>query len=482
MMENENNYLNNDMNENNPTLSQDTKVSDQMSEETFAETLNDDAAELVEEPTYDNPMGERIDTSEQDVIPQSQYMQSASANTAPIVDYSSSFMSVEKTKTSKGIKVFAIILAMVIVAVSGLTAGYIFGSNAKPGNNLFSSVDLASKPKNTDESTPAQIYEIGNKSVVGITCYNANGQGSEATGVVYTEDGYIVTNDHIYSEVASPKFKIYTYDGKEYDAEYVAGDTRTDIAILKIVKTDDKFAAATFGNSSECFVGENVVAIGRPMDSTAPSNLTNGIISLLGARVTASNNYSIKSIQTNSAINPGSSGGALFNMYGQVIGITFSKIAGDEYEGIGYAIPSITVKKVADSLIKSGYVTDRARLGISYYDINSVMAEIEKVPCGLQVTTVDSESQLYGQLSAGDTITHINGIKITTTDVILDIIETSKPGDTVALTYTKTNGIVNTVRTVLLEDKGSSSYMKGSGSFDNSQGSNNSEFTFPFGD
>lgn len=479
-MENDNNFLDNPNEEQNDNIynaqnrsaNEDIIVEQQDVREQVLDATN------LNEPSYDNPHGEYVNTTEN-----SHNQQFKGANCAPVVDYSRSYTSTDEPKTKSGMKIFAFILAIIIVAVSGLTVGCYFGSNTRSGTGIFNSLDLASKPKDTDESTPAQIYEIGNKSVVGITCYNTKGQGSEATGVIYSEDGYIVTNDHIYSEVASPKFKIYTFDGKEYNAEYVAGDTRTDIAILKIVNTSDKFSVATFGNSNECFVGENVVAIGRPMDSKTNSNLTNGIISLLGARVTASNNYSIKSIQTNSAINPGSSGGALFNMYGQVIGITFSKIAGDEYEGIGYAIPSVTVKRVADSLIKNGYVTDRARLGISYYDIDSVTAEIENIPSGLQVTSVDSESKLYGKLNEGDTITHINDIKITTTDIILDIIENSKPGDSVSLTYITKGGMTNSISTVLLEDQGSSSYIKNSSqSSNNSQGSNNSEFNFPFGE
>lgn len=478
-MENNNEFLNDQNDEPNTSIPQenDNSINESVYE---SEDHNEDNAidgSNVCEPSYENPNGTANDVCYEK---SSQYSQDM--NIAPVVDYSNSFTTIEKTKTSVGIKIFAFVLAIIIVAVSGLTAGYYFGSNKSIGTGIFNSVDLASKPKDTDESTPAQIYEIGNKSVVGITCYNTRGQGSEATGVIYTEDGYIVTNDHIYREVSSPKFKVYTFDGKEYNAEYVAGDTRTDIAILKVVNTSDKFNVATFGNSNECFVGENVVAIGRPMDAKTSSNLTNGIISLLGARVTASNNYSIKSIQTNSAINPGSSGGALFNMYGQVVGITFSKIAGDVYEGIGYAIPSVTVKRVADSLIKNGYVVDRARLGISYYDIDSVTAEVENIPSGLQVTSIDAESKLYGKLNVGDTITHVNDIKITTTDIILDIIENSKPGDSVSLTYVTTTGSTNSINTILLEDKGSSSYIKNGGQSNSSESSNNSEFTFPFGE
>ena len=386
---------------------------------------------------------------------------------------------------SKGLKIFAIIMAAMIVLSASCVAGYFFGKNS---NNLSNSKDiemsLAAKPKETDELTPAQIYNTVNKSIVGIYIYNAEGKASQASGVVYSKDGYIVTNDHIYSEISSPKFKVYTSDGKEYSATYVAGDKISDLAVLKI--NDGKFSPAVFGNSKELIYGERVVAIGRPNDATADSSITSGIISAVHRRVQTTSSYSASLIQTDSAINPGSSGGALVNMYGQVVGITSSKLAGVEYDAIGYAIPTVTVKRIVEELIKDGKVVSRAKLGISYTAINSVTAELNGLDyTGLSVASVTEDSDLFGKLNVGDVITHVNGVEITNDNVILDIIENSKAGDKISITVVSKNGRATDYDVVLKANIGESSYTTEKipdTSSEESSSSNGGTFDFPFGE
>ena len=386
---------------------------------------------------------------------------------------------------SKGLKFFAIIMAALILLSASCVTGYFFGKNS---NNLSNSKDiemsLAAKPKETDELTPAQIYNTVNKSIVGIYIYNAEGKASQASGVVYSKDGYIVTNDHIYSEISSPKFKVYTSDGKEYNATYVAGDKISDLAVLKI--NDGKFSPAVFGNSKELIYGERVVAIGRPNDAIADSSITSGIISAVHRRVQTTSSYSASLIQTDSAINPGSSGGALVNMYGQVVGITSSKLAGVEYDAIGYAIPTVTVKRIVEELIKEGKVVSRAKLGISYTAINSVTAELNGLDyTGLSVASVTEDSDLFGKLNVGDVITHVNGIEITNDNVILDIIENSKAGDKISITVVSKNGRASDYDVVLKANIGESSYTTEKipdTSSEQSSGSNGGTFDFPFGE
>ncbi len=273
---------------------------------------------------------------------------------------------------SKGLKVFCVVIAAVLLLTGTCTAGYFFGrssvKNSYIGNAV--NVDLSAKPNNTDPNTPAQIYEIVNKSIVGIRVYNAAGEASDASGVIYSKDGYIVTNDHIYSEIGAPEFKVFMYDGTEYNATYVAGDSVSDLAVLKIDAKN--LQAADFGNSNELINGESVVAMGRPNDATDFTSITGGMISLTKRRVKTTSSYTSRLIQTDSAINPGSSGGALVNMYGQVVGITSSKLAGVEYDAVGFAIPTTTMKRVVEQLISDGKVTDRAKLGITYTVIGEV--------------------------------------------------------------------------------------------------------------
>ena len=387
---------------------------------------------------------------------------------------------------SKGLKAFALIMAAVIMLTGASVAGYFLGRNSTgSGTRKNVTVNLAAKPADTDEMTAAQVYEKVNSSVVGITVYNSAGDGSQASGVLYSEDGYIITNDHIYSEVGAPKFKIYTSDGKEYDAKYIAGDQISDLAVLKI--DGSGFTPAQFGNSDEIIYGENVVAVGRPSDATQASSITKGIISSTGRRVKTTSNYSAKLIQTDSAINPGSSGGALVNMYGQVIGITSSKLAGVSYDAVGYAIPTKTMKRICEELIKNGKVVSRAKLGITYTAINSVTAEINGYDCvGLYVASVSEDSDLYGKISEGDVITHLNGIEVTSDDIVLDIIEESSAGDKISVTVLTKKGNEVTLDAVLKANVGESSYtteINSSESSDNdSSSSSGGTFNFPFGE
>ncbi len=384
----------------------------------------------------------------------------------------------EKKPMSRGLKVFSLVLVAVILLSAACCGGYFMGKNSNLYGKNQTSVGLEAKPQKSDELTAAQVYEKVNKSVVGISVYNEKGLVSGASGVIYSKDGYLVTNDHIYSEIAAPKFKIHTYDGKEYSAEYVAGDTISDLAVLKI--KGGSFTPATFGNSSDIIFGESVVAVGRPNDPTDKSSISKGIISAVSKRVQTTSNYSASLIQTDSAINPGSSGGALVNMYGQVIGITSAKLAGVEYDAVGFAIPTVMMKRVVEQLISDGGVKDRAKLGISYTAIDSITAEVKGYSAtGLGIVSVSEDSDLYGKVNAGDIITHVNGNEIKSDEFVLDFIENSKAGDTATFTvlFAKSNRSKDfTVK--FKSNVGQSSYQKADNSSDNSD----KTFDFPNGE
>ncbi len=395
---------------------------------------------------------------------------------------------IEISKSDKGIKVFAFIIAFLILISACVTGGYYLGISSN--KSTTPKVDLASKPKSENALTASQVYNAVSPSVVGIYVYNSDeGIASTATGVFYSEDGYIITNDHIYDGVAAAKFKVYTHDKKMYSAKYVAGDTRSDLAVLKVTDADNiKFKPAALGNSSEAVVGESVIAIGRPNGATNPSIASEGIISAVSTRVSTTTSYTSSLIQTDSAINPGNSGGALCNSYGQVIGITSAKLVGDEYDGVGYAIPTTTVKKVVDSLIKHKTVKGRARLGISYLHIDQLTAEITKNPCGLQIAAIDKSCDLYGKsVEINDIITHVNSLELTDSNIILDIIDAAKPGDTLQLKiYSVKNKQSVDITVKLLEDNGTSSYTTQKQQNDKNNNDDNeynsSEFNFPNGE
>lgn len=399
----------------------------------------------------------------------------------------------EKQKGNKGAKVFALVLSFLIVASSFMTVGYLFGNRNSSQN--AKTVDLATKPKAEDALTVSEIYNKVNKSIVGIYVYNEKGVSASASGVIYSKDGYIVTNDHIYSSTTNAKFKIYTYDGKMYSAKFVAGDTRSDLAVLKIENAEN-LSPAVFGNSDELVIGETVVAIGRPNGADKISVVSEGVVSAKNTRVAITTSYSGSYIQTDTAINSGSSGGVLCNIYGQVVGITSAKLV--DKEGVGYAIPTTTMKKNVELLIKHKYVKGRAKLGITYVAIDELTAEIKNIPVGLQIGEIDKSSDLYGKsVSAGDIITKVNGKEINSAAVILDIIDSKSAGETLTLSvYLTEKKKEIEISVKLLEDNGGSSYSKNTSNSseedklpsnddkdgEDSEKYNTDEFDFPIGE
>ena len=386
-------------------------------------------------------------------------------NTEKVPQTTMSFDSVKVNTKAKGKKDsgFKIFIALVLTAMLILictTAGYFSGKNFSDGGNKTVLTELASKPSNAPSSSFTDVYNIINPSVVSISIYNVNTASTNlATGIIYSSDGYIVTNDHIYADIPSPKFLVRLSDGTEYKAKFIAGDVRTDLAVLKIDASG--LTPVVLGDSNELSVGESIITVGYSADSSNGAILTQGAVSSNGIRVsTSSSSYSMKMIQIDAAINPGNSGGALSNMYGQVVGVTSSKIVSEGYDMVSYAIPSVTVKSVADSLINNGYVANRGKLGITYTEINSLTSEMTGMPKGLSVYTISEDSNLYNKgIEKEDVITHINDTEITNSSIALDIIESTQPGKDLTFTvYSKKNKQTFTVYASLIDDRGSSSY------------------------
>ena len=392
-------------------------------------------------------------------------------------------------KRNPGLRVFCIIMAVALLLTGSLTAVYFSKPNSggwqiettsgsqseessqregtvseEPAAPPFvgdnsTTIDMESKTPASDPVTNT-VSQVAS-SVVGIVVYDpgASGGYGYATGILISPDGYLVTNDHVYAGFADPKFLIYTYDGREYEAFYVAGDARNDLAVLK-VKNGSGFKPAVFANSDQLAVGETVIAIGNPGGMAFANTVTKGIISAISRRVSGNAGYSIKVIQTDTAINPGNSGGPLIDMSGCVVGVNSSKIVQSGFEGMGFSIPSTTVQKTVNDLIKYGAVQNRARLGITYTVIEKWISNQTGIPQGLQISTITAESDFYGKGAAsGDVITEINGRQITSGDMVLDLIEGSKPGDIIKLTvYSKENKTTQVYSVRLIADAGASSY------------------------
>ena len=290
-------------------------------------------------------------------------------------------------------------------------------------------------------------------SVVGITVeYNVNSlysmfgnrsQTSSATasgsGIIISEDGYILTNNHIVSSSSDSDYyelssatkvtvKLFN-DDTEYEAEIIGTDEQTDLAVIKIDKTD--LPKAEFADSDSIKVGEFAMAVGNPLGME--SSITCGVVSAVNREITDSDGNTYTLIQTDAAINAGNSGGALVNSEGQVIGINTLKLQGTGIEGMGFAIPINSTEDITSQLIQYSKVR-RPYIGITGMDLDEQTAEANNLVVGVYVKAVDDFSAAEkGGVKPGDVIIEADGQKITTMDELNEIKNTHQIGDTMTL-------------------------------------------------
>ena len=283
-----------------------------------------------------------------------------------------------------------------------------------------------------EELSLQQLYERCADTIVAIVGTVEDESGYYwGTGVIASPDGLIVTNAHIIDGCDSAEVTLY--NDESYEAKLVGVDAISDLALLKI--DAEELPAATFGDISSIAVGDEVAAIGNPLGEDFRSTLTNGIISAIDRGLNY-NGRTMSLLQTNTAINQGNSGGALFNMYGQVVGITNMKMMSyySSIEGIGFAIPSSTVKSVVDSLAANGEVKGRPSIGITVGAIPEDVSSHYDIPSGLYVSGVqeNSDAQLKG-VQVGDILTAVNGQEVYTTEDVAAIKDAMAVGDTMTL-------------------------------------------------
>ena len=278
-----------------------------------------------------------------------------------------------------------------------------------------------------------ELYAACADSIVGITAYPEDQDGYYwGTGVIAGENGLIVTNAHVIEGCASAEVTLY--NNESYEALLVGADTVSDLALLKIDCTG--LPAASFADISGLSVGDPVAAIGNPLSEEFRSTLTNGIISAIDRGMNY-NGHTMSLLQTNAAINQGNSGGALFNMYGQVVGITNMKMMSyfSSIEGIGFAIPSSTVKAVVDQLAGNGEVRGRPSIGITVGAIPQEALENYELPEGLYISAVAENSDAAAQgIREGDILTAIDGQSVSATEEVAAIRDTKSVGDSMRFT------------------------------------------------
>jgi putative serine protease PepD len=332
----------------------------------------------------------------------------------------------------------------ILIAAAALTTGVGAGSYvAVAGGDATTTVVETSSP-DTEAAAAAtslsagEIYKRTYQGVVEITTTSSGSssgfpfgeqqtQQAQGSGFVNDDDGHVVTNYHVVEGATS--ITVTLADGSEYEARVVGSDPSTDLAVLKIDAPASKLDSLTLGDSSALAVGDGVVAIGNPFG--LEETVTSGIVSALNRTISSENGYSISgAIQTDAAINSGNSGRPLLNLQGEVIGVT-SQIESESggNDGVGFAIPSNTVRSVVGQLI-SGQEVEHAYLGVSVgTPSDGSGAEIASLRSGSPAADAGLET--------GDVITAFDGQTITSPDDLTSAVSAKKPGDQVEITYVR---------------------------------------------
>lgn len=344
--------------------------------------------------------------------------------------------------------VVALIIAVLISADAYILTTAYFGKGwlrnafSKDSGNVSFTLPIYDTPELEDSKylpdgryTTEGLAEALTPSVVAIvvsydfspaTLMAGTAQGS---GIIISEDGYIVTNAHVVEDQPL-SVKVVLNDDKEYSARIIGLDAKTDIAVIKV--DAEGLKPAQFADSDNVRPGEEVAAIGNP--AGLHGSITKGIVSAVGRGVrTSAEMLEMECIQIDAAINPGNSGGALFNMWGQVVGVISSKLSASQFDGIGFAITTNAAKPIIEELIAEGSIKSRVRIGISFYGISSESAQMYGYAAsGLYIDSIDGSCDISNtELQTGDVITEMNGMAVTSINEVKEAIEGLKPGDEV---------------------------------------------------
>ena len=361
-----------------------------------------------------------------------------------------------KTEEKKGEKIYyketrsnntvaIVVVAIVSSIIGGLITYGLLGNKIEKSPESKTDISGSSVTKyeiSSVENPVVAIAETAGPAIVGVRVnYVSSGifgalqeADEEGSGIIYTEDGYIITNYHVIESAINNSTATVTVtfanSDKEYEASIVGGDETTDLAVIKIDATG--LTKANIGKSSELKVGELVVAIGNPLGQEFAGSVTVGYTSALNRKITT-DGRTYKLIQTDAAINPGNSGGALVNSKGEVIGINTVKISSSDTEGLGFAIPTDDAMPIISELISNGKIV-RPYIGISGLNIDDTTARINNLVKGVYVAQVVNNSPAASSgIQRGDIIVGIEGKSITTMEELNEVKNTKKIGDEVTL-------------------------------------------------
>ena len=366
-----------------------------------------------------------------------------------------------KKPVSRGAIAVALAVTMIFSCGLGFGGGYLANKmntttsgslnitkvNSDGGTSTATNTSTANTTSDIVKKTADSVVEISTESVVTGSFARQYVQQGAGSGVIISQDGYILTNNHVIDGANSVKVRLR--DGTEYDATIVGSDASNDIALLKVSATN--LSAATFGDSSSLAVGDYVVAIGNPLGELG-GTVTDGIISALARKVTIDDTQ-MTLLQTNAQVNPGNSGGGLFNANGELVGIVNAKQSATEVEGIAFAIPINNVLDILSDLKEYGYVTGKVDLGIEFTDITSDETAfyygVNRIGCYVLSVSSGSNAEKAG-ITRGDLVTKVNDKDVSTSADINSALEKAEVGDTVTFTVNR-RGTSKTISFVLEE-------------------------------
>lgn len=417
-------------------------------------TYNSPYSQQYQQPTYSTPYY------------QPQPIKATDVRTAPK----------KKNKTAKRVAIITASLAL--VACIGIGGGFLgsklasssvtptstenSSSTSKAGSSETSKGSLnitknegtkvaATSTQEVAEKAANSVVEITTESVVSgqyMQQYVSTGAGS---GVIISEDGYIITNNHVID--GANTITVTLKNGKSYTAKLIGKDSQVDVALLKIEETG--LSPVTFGDSDNLKVGETAVAIGNPLGKLG-GTVTSGIISALNREITI-DGETMNLLQTNAAINPGNSGGGLFNANAELVGLVVAKSSGSDVEGLGFAIPINDVVNILQDLMDHGYVTGRPSLGVSLTDISEDQLfsyRLDEAGTYVAQVTSGSAAEKAG-IKLGDLLVKIDDTEITSSSQAASLISKHKAGDEISITV-KRDGKEQTVKATLDESTTSS--------------------------
>ena len=352
----------------------------------------------------------------------------------------------------RGLICFLFACVLLVAALIGVLGGAVFFASNQVSEPT---APVALLPGNA-KARPAFSLGAAQAAVVPL-CVASGDSYTVGTGVVITEDGYVLTCDHLFEGHKAATIRATLSDGTVTACAYVGGDDRLDVAVLKMEQR--QMACLPLDPSVSTAAGCAVAAIGCPESVVSAPVVTAGVISATSVRVATAGDYPQRRLQTDAPVSPGFSGGALVSEEGSFLGMIQAKDISSGTEGVAYALPVAAIASIVDELIQNGCLTRRVRCGMSLTYVSPIVAAATGQPSGLKIVALASDSVLAAQgFHPGDVIHAVNGNTLTSLDGFFDRLEEAGEGDTLLLTIARTDGAERQVSLPVTWERGSNAY------------------------